>query len=119
MEGIIEVAKETVTNLVDDLDGGEAQETVKFALDGHSYEIDLSARNASKLRNTLSPYLDNATRVPTRTGATSSTGRRRTTKTAARDENQAIRAWAQRKGLDIAPRGRIRHELVDQYHREL
>jgi hypothetical protein len=118
MERIIEVAKETVTNLVDDLDGGEAQETVRFALDGHSYEIDLSARNASKLRNTLSPYLDSATRVPTRAPGTASAGYAHTPETTEREENQAIRAWAQRKGLNIAPRGRIRHELVAQYHRE-
>jgi hypothetical protein len=47
------MAKETITKLIDDLDGGEAHETVKFGLDGHSYEIDLSTKNANKLRNAL------------------------------------------------------------------
>src|SRR5262245_10209833 len=47
----IGVAKETVTRLIDDLDGGEAHETVTFGLDGHVYQIDLSTRNAKKLRS--------------------------------------------------------------------
>ena len=48
------MAKETITRLIDDLDGGEAHETVTFGLDGWSYEIDLSTKNATKLRNALS-----------------------------------------------------------------
>lgn len=113
------MAKETITKLIDDLDGGEAQETVKFGLDGHSYEIDLSTKNANKLRNALAPYLENGTRVgralaSSRTGA----GRGRGGAVAEREQNKAIRAWALRKGLDVAPRGRIKQEIVDQYHRE-
>src|SRR4030095_16290944 len=71
-EGNLRVAKETITKLIDDLDGGEAHETVKFGLDGHSYEIDLSTKNANKLRNALAPYLDNGTRI---SRATASVGR--------------------------------------------
>jgi hypothetical protein len=113
------VAKETITKLIDDLDGGEAQETVKFGLDGHSYEIDLSTKNANKLRNALAPYLENGTRVG-RAAATMRLGggRGRGSAVAEREQNKAIRAWALRKGLDVAPRGRIKQEVVDQYHRE-
>lgn len=114
------MAKETITKLIDDLDGGEAHETVKFGLDGHSYEIDLSSKNASKLRNTLSPYLESATRVSGRGVASVRTGapRGRGAAVAERDQNRAIRDWAQRKGLDVAPRGRIKQDVVEQYHRE-
>lgn len=52
--------------LVDDLDGSEAQETVRFALDGTSYEIDLSDRNAARLRDGLTMYVGAARKVPTR-----------------------------------------------------
>src|SRR5262245_20617998 len=112
------VAKETITKLIDDLDGGEAQETVKFGLDGHSYEIDLSTKNANKLRSLFAPYLDVSTRVTGRGAAPARGGRARAAATGDRDQNKAIRAWAQRKGLPVAPRGRIKQEIVEQYHRE-
>jgi hypothetical protein len=116
------VAKETITKLIDDLDGGEAHETVKFGLDGHSFEIDLSTKNATKLRNALAQYVENGTRLTGRAFATAArgggAGRARGGVVGEREQNKAIRAWALRKGLDVAPRGRIKQEIVDQYHRE-
>jgi hypothetical protein len=115
------VAKETVTKLIDDLDGGEAHETVKFALDGHSYEIDLSSRNASKLRGALAPFLDSAKRVAVRASASVARvagPRARVGAVGDREQNQAIRAWALRRGLEVAPRGRIKQDVVEAYHRE-
>ena len=52
------MAKTVIVKLTDDLDGGDADETVHFALDGRSYEIDLSATNAAKLRGALEPYME-------------------------------------------------------------
>ena len=112
------MARETFTKLIDDLDGGEAQETVKFGLDGHSYEIDLSSKNANKLRAALAPYLEVGTRVSGRSSAPVRGGRARAGATGERDQNKAIRAWAIRKGLPVAPRGRIKQDIVDQYQRE-
>ena len=111
------MAKETFTKLIDDLDGGEAQETVKFGLDGHSYEIDLSTKNANKLRTALAPYLEVGTRVSGRPSPIRG-GRVRGSVGAERDQNKAIRSWALRRGLPVAPRGRIKQEIVDQYQRE-
>ena len=111
------MAKETYTKLIDDLDGGEAHETVKFGLDGHSYEIDLSSKNANKLRTALTPYLEHGSRIAGRTSGMGR-GRVRGGAVAEREQNKAIRAWAVRKGYDVAPRGRIRQDVVDQYHRE-
>jgi nucleoid-associated protein Lsr2 len=121
LEGNCRVAKETITKLIDDLDGGEAQETVKFGLDGHSFEIDLSTKNATKLRSALAPYVESGTRLTGRTfsiGGRSSGGRPRTGAVGEREQNKAIRAWALRRGLDVAPRGRIKVDVVEQYHRE-
>ena len=114
------MAQKVQVLLVDDLDGGEAHETVKFGLDGHFYEIDLSTKNANKLRNALAGYVDSGTRVTGRSVAAigRGVGRGRGTAVAERDQNKAIRAWAQRKGLEVAPRGRIKSEIVEQYHRE-
>ena len=52
------MAKTVVVKLTDDIDGGDADETIHFALDGKSYEIDLSATNAATFRETLKPYIE-------------------------------------------------------------
>ncbi len=110
------MAKTTIVQLVDDIDGSEAHETVKFGLDGLSYEIDLSNRNAGKLRTALQPFVDKGTRISGRAGVARGVARRPAV--AEREQNKAIRAWAIRKGLDVAPRGRIRSDIVELYHRE-
>src|SRR3954471_23316186 len=93
------VAKQIIHKLVDDLDGGDAEETVKFALDGIQYEIDLSTKNASKLREALSPYVSAGTR--TGRGGVLPGGRAASRARAGgdRDQNRAIREWAQSKGI--------------------
>jgi Lsr2 len=111
------MAKQVITLLTDDLDGGEADRTVEFGLDGVGYTIDLSEKNAGKLRKALDPYLSVATRVGRaggdrtgRRGAAASTGR------ASRDQNQAIREWAGKNGYDVSERGRIPSTVVEAYH---
>lgn len=111
------MARETVTRLVDDLDGGVAHETVKFGLDGHTYEIDLSTKNAKKLRGELAVFVAHGSRVTVSRGSTG--GRRGGRATAGNaDQNRAIREWAIAKGYDIAPRGRIKSEIVEEYHKK-
>lgn len=108
------MAKETFTKLIDDLDGGVAHETVTFGLDGITYEIDLSTKHAKKLRADLAPYLEVGSRVPGRVARAGARGR---TSSADKDVNRSIREWAAAKGYDIAPRGRIKQEIVEEYHR--
>jgi len=54
------MAKNVVVQIVDDIDGGEAAESINFALDGKSYEIDLNAKNAAALRKAFAPFIDKA-----------------------------------------------------------
>ncbi|AXH89581.1 Lsr2 family protein [Micromonospora sp. WMMD718] len=112
-----DVAKQIIHKLVDDLDGGDADETVKFALDGVQYEIDLSASNAGKLRDVFAPYIANGTKVG-RGGVVvgGRAARGRGGATADREQNRAIREWAKKAGKDISDRGRIPQEIVDEYH---
>jgi hypothetical protein len=113
------MAKRTIHMLVDDIDGGEAEETVKFAIDGAQYEIDLSKKNAAKMRDALAPYVTAGTKVARSGGAGRSTATRvRGTATVDRDQNRAIREWAQGKGIAVSDRGRIKQEIVDRYHAE-
>jgi hypothetical protein len=105
--------------LVDDIDGGEAEETVKFAIDGTQYEIDLSKKNAAKMRDALAPYVAASTKVARSAGATRASGSRgRGSAAVDRDQNRAIREWAQSKGIAVSDRGRIKQEIVDRYHAE-
>lgn len=110
------MAKKTITKLIDDLDHGEADETVKFGLDGVQYEIDLSSKNASTLREALAPYVSAGTKVGRASAAAGGGGRRRGAQTLDREQNRAIREWARSKGKTISERGRIPEEIVAEYH---
>ena len=116
-EGLPHVAKQIIHKLVDDLDGGDADETVKFALDGIQYEIDLSKKNAAKLRDVIAPYVASGSKVG-RGGVVvgGRAARGRGGAAADREQNKAIRAWAKREGKEISDRGRIPQEIVDEYH---
>jgi hypothetical protein len=109
------MAKQTIVTLVDDLDGSEAEEQIEFAVDGKTYEIDLSAGNSQKLRDALAPFVAAARRV--------SGGRRRAGGNSAprptvdREQNQAIREWAQQQGMKISERGRIPASVLEAYHK--
>ena len=108
------MAQKVTVSLVDDLSGAQADETVSFGLDGKSYEIDLSSKNADKLRETLADYVA-AARKPGggRRAAAASAARRPAVD---REQNQAIREWARNKGMKVNDRGRIPSEVVDAYH---
>jgi hypothetical protein len=108
------MAKETVIKLVDDLDGGVAHETVRFGLDGQAYEIDLSSRNAKKLRAELAVFVEHGSRVSNRVARP--VGRPRASAGAHPDQNRAIREWAMSKGYEISARGRIKQEIVEEFH---
>ena len=111
------MAKQIIHKLVDDLDGGDADETVKFALDGIQYEIDLSKKNAAKLRDVIAPYMASGSKVG-RGGVVvgGRAARGRGGAAADREQNKAIRAWAKKAGKEISDRGRIPQEIVDEYH---
>ena len=117
------VAQKVQVILVDDLDGGEATETVSFSLDGISYEIDLSEENALSLREALAPYVGNARRVGGRGGGrTRRSGGREPAAAAApaerggrRSDATAIREWAREHGYEVSDRGRISAEIREAY----
>lgn len=100
--------------LVDDIDGGDATETVSFSLDGSSYEIDLSEKNAAKLRDAFAPYVAEARKTRGASG-----GRRRSSGSGSRrggSSNTAeVREWARDNGYDVSERGRISAEIKSAY----
>lgn len=108
------MAQKVTVALIDDVDGKKADETVRFGLDGKQYEIDLSSRNAQRLRDALGDYLTVARRA---SGRRSTSSQRSTPRPVIdREQNQAIRGWARKQGMAVSDRGRIPTDVIEAYH---
>lgn len=106
------MAQRVVISMTDDVDGSEAAETVTFGLDGTTYEIDLSDKNATALRKSLSKYVGVARKVSKGRPATSGRGK------GAQGNGPAprlVREWAKSHGLDVPDRGRIPQGVLEAY----
>jgi Lsr2 len=106
------MARKVEVTLVDDLDGGQADETVSFGLDGTRYEIDLSSANAKKLRNSMAKFVDAArkdkgARQPARGGARKAAPSGPST--------SDVREWAKAQGYDVSERGRVANDLIVKF----
>ena len=109
------MAQKVTVQLVDDLDGSVAEETVEFGLDGVSYQIDLSMVNAEKIRDLLGDYVAHARRSGARRRVAAAVARSRSA-AVDREQNQAIREWARRNGHNVSTRGRIPADVIDAFH---
>jgi len=103
------VAQKIQTLFIDDLDGSEAEGTVRFGLDGTEYEIDLNAEHAQALRDALARYVRAARRAgggalcPARAGHRAPGGG---------VDSTEVREWAKAQGIEVKDRGRVPAELV-------
>ena len=101
------MAKKTVVTLVDDLTGEPADTTLRFSIDSREYELDLTDKNAKKLRDLFNRYTSAARKVP---------GRRSAAKPVFNGfDPAAVRAWAASNGLTVSARGRIKGEVLEAY----
>lgn len=103
------MAQRVQTFFVDDIDGTDAEGTVRFGLDGTDYEIDLNVKHSEQLHRTLAPYLAHARKTA---GARRSARGRRGARSA---DTHKVREWAREHGIDIKERGRIPANVMDQY----
>ncbi|MEV4254719.1 Lsr2 family protein [Spirillospora sp. NPDC052269] len=103
------MAQKTIVVMTDDLDGGDAEETVSFALDGVGYEIDLNAANAAKLRERFEPFVANARKAARRPAKPSRSAGNR-------EQSAEIREWAKQNGIPVNDRGRIPAKVIEQYN---
>jgi hypothetical protein len=116
------MAQRTIVQLVSDLSGDEMQagegRTIEFSVDGTSYTIDLTDKEAAGFDKALTMYIEHATKI----GGGSSGGRKRSSSTGrssggrSKDELANIRAWAQANGYQVSERGRIKQDILDAYH---
>ena len=115
------MAKRTLILLEDDIDGGEAAETVLFGLDGMAYEIDLNDHNAAQLRDAVAPFIGAARRAgrpsaaPTRPARATTRTPGTATRTPGEVDPKAIRTWAEANGVQVSARGRISAAVVEPY----
>jgi hypothetical protein len=115
------VAREVIEKLIDDLDGSEATETVAFGLDGATYEIDLTKRNAAAMRKALDRYVKAArkstpSRAPSRRSTAPATRATKSKPKSSRDYDLAhLREWAGANSVTVPSRGRIPRTVVEQY----
>jgi hypothetical protein len=105
------MAQKVQTLFIDDLDGSAAEGTVRFALDGTEYEIDLNAKRAQQLRDALAAYVRAARRA-----AGGSRWPVRGRRGPAGEVNMTeVREWAKTQGIEVKDRGRIPAELVVKF----
>ena len=102
------MATKTIVSVVDDIDGSENAETVKFTFGSAEYEIDLARKNRDALAAALSPFIA-AARSSSRGGGRRSASR-------ADDDSAAIRAWAAENGIEVSHRGRIPRAVRERYN---
>lgn len=108
------MSSKTIVELIDDIDGGEATQSVKFAVDGVNYTIDLSDSNAEELRDRLAPFVESGRKVVADRTAKTYT-RRQGRAPLGRAQSQAIREWARANGEKVSDRGRIPAELAARF----
>ena len=107
------MAQRVQTLLIDDIDGSEAEGTVRFGLDGTEFEIDLNTKHAEALRKALARYVEAARRAGTG-------GVRRPARNSRRSganglNSTEVREWAKSQGIEVKDRGRIPAELVVKF----
>ncbi|PVG82131.1 hypothetical protein DDE18_15765 [Nocardioides gansuensis] len=105
------MAKTTITQITDDLDGSKDAQEVSFSYQGTDYTIDLGKKNMAAFEKALKPYISAATKVSKRAARSGRSAKPRT----ANQNLAAVRAWAKSAGLEVSDRGRIPKSVLAQY----
>jgi nucleoid-associated protein Lsr2 len=106
------MAQKVQTLFIDDIDGGAADGTVRFGLDGTDYEIDLSGEHNDELHKALERYIAHGRKVG---GAARRSARNGGRRASSSTDTTAVRAWAREQGIDIKERGRVPADVVAKY----
>jgi hypothetical protein len=106
------MAKETIIQIIDDIDGSKGAEEVSFAYQGVDYVIDLSKKNKNALERVLKPYIDAGTKK-TRSG-----GRGAAKRSSGRSDLASVREWAKGQGIEVSDRGRVSQSILSRYDAE-
>lgn len=103
------MAQTVKVELIDDMDGkSEASESITYAFDGVTYEIDLNEKHAQQLRDKLAPFINASRKVKAVRASKSS-------RNGAAPNAREVREWARENGLEVPDRGRIPREIQERY----
>jgi len=106
------MAQLVTVNLVDDLDGGIAEETLRFSYRGSDYEIDLSKKNATAFDKAMERFVAKARKTK---GTTPRSTRKESGSGLSRDELAEVRAWATKNKIKVSPRGRVAGDIIARF----
>ncbi|WP_298802167.1 Lsr2 family protein [uncultured Pseudokineococcus sp.] len=112
------MAQKTQTILTDDIDGGDATQTVTFSFQGTSYEIDLNDEHAASIEESFAEWIANARKVTGRGAAGAAPARSsggRASSGPKRTDLDAVRAWARENGHEVSDRGRVSNKVLEAY----
>ena len=114
------MAKTTIVQVSDDLDGSANAREVRFAFEGTEYAIDLSSKNRKALEKALRPYVEAGTKVSGRRSAATRSARPKRSGNSGNSGNSAVdlaavRAWAKENGHQVSDRGRLPKAVLDAY----
>lgn len=108
------MAKTTIVQVSDDLDGSANASEVRFAFEGTEYTIDLNSKNRKALEKALRPYVEAGTKVSGRRSAANRSARSKRSGSSSVDL-AAVRAWAKENGHQVSDRGRLPKTVLDAY----
>ena len=108
------MAKQTIIQITDDIDGTKDAQEVSFSFQGTEYKIDLAKKNLTVFEKALKPYIEAATKVSRGSTRSRRVAKPASTKAPGRN-TAAIREWAKSAGIELSARGRIPNSVVEQY----
>lgn len=109
------MAQKVTVELVDDLDGSPGEETIQFTWEGKALIIDVSKKNADKLRKAIDPFVAAARPDEAAPAPTAAPKRRGAPKGSGRQDVAAVRAWARENGHTVPDRGRLKPDIFEAY----
>jgi hypothetical protein len=111
------MAKTTIVQVSDDLDGSANASEVRFAFEGTEYTIDLSSKNRKALEKALRPYVEAGTKVSARHSGATRSARSKRSGSAGNSavDLAAVRAWAKENGHQVSDRGRLPKAVLDAH----
>ena len=105
------MAQKVQVLLTDDIDGSDAEHTVKFGWLGADYEIDVNAKNFAAFEKAITKYIENGRKISG--GAKASKGQ---PKRKPEVDLNEVRAWATANGYEVSNRGRIAGAILEAFH---
>lgn len=112
------MAQKVVREFIDDIDGSAAERTFTFAVDGSTYEIDLSSANIAEFQSAIGGFIESARKVKATSNGQRQRGASPTDLRERRERLNEVREWARKNGYSVSDRGRVRAEVLAAFENQ-